>query len=43
MKSRSWGVLKEAGVPVKDLCRQVGISDATFYYWKAKYGGLEVS
>src|SRR5229473_3559809 len=39
------GVLKEAeaGVPVKDLCRRVGISDATFYHWKAKYGGLEVS
>ncbi len=36
------GVLKEAeaGVPVKDLCRRVGISDATFYHWKAKYGGL---
>ena len=35
------GVLKgaEAGVPVKDLCRRVGISDATFYHWKAKYGG----
>ena len=39
------GVLKEAeaGVPVKDLCRRVGITDATFYHWKAKYGGLEVS
>lgn len=39
------GVLKEAeaGVAVKDLCRRVGISDATFYHWKAKYGGLEVS
>ena len=39
------GVLKEAeaGVPVKDLCRRMGISDATFYHWKAKYGGLEVS
>jgi putative transposase len=38
-------VLKEAeaGVPVKDLCRRVGISDATFYNWKAKYGGLEVN
>ena len=33
----------EAGVPEKDLCRRVGISDATFYHWKAKYGGLEVS
>jgi putative transposase len=39
------GVLKEAeaGMPVKDLCRRIGISDATFYHWKAKYGGLEVS
>jgi putative transposase len=39
------GVLKqaEAGVPVKDLCRKVGISDQTFYNWKAKYGGLGVS
>jgi len=39
------GVLKEAeaGVTVKDLCRRMGISDATFYHWKAKYGGLEVS
>ena len=39
------GVLKEAEaeVPVKELCRRIGISDATFYYWKAKYGGLEVN
>jgi len=39
------GVLKEAeaGVPVKDLCRRLGVSDATFYHWKAKYGGLEVN
>ena len=39
------GVLKEAeaGVPVKDLCRRVGVSGATFYHWKAKYGGLEVT
>src|SRR5712692_6171132 len=33
----------EAGVPVKDLCRRLGVSDATFYHWKAKYGGLEVN
>ena len=33
----------EAGVKVQDLCRQNGISDATFYKWRAKYGGLEVS
>ena len=39
------GVLKEAeaGVSVKDLCRRIGISDATFYHGKAKYGGLEVN
>ena len=39
------GVLEaaEAGVQVKNLCRQIGISDATFYHWKAKYGGLEVN
>ena len=34
------GVLKqaEAGVPMKELCRKLGISDQTFYNWKAKYG-----
>jgi putative transposase len=39
------GVLKqaEAGVAVKELCRKLGISDQTFYNWKAKYGGLSVS
>ncbi len=39
------GVLKEAaaGAKTADLCRQHGISDATFYTWKAKYGGLTVS
>jgi putative transposase len=39
------GVLKqaEAGMAVKDLCRKLGISDQTFYNWKAKYGGLGVS
>jgi putative transposase len=39
------GVLKqaEAGVAVKELCRKLGISDQTFYNWKAKYGGLGVS
>ena len=29
--------------PVKDICRELGISDATFYNWKAKYGGMEAS
>jgi putative transposase len=39
------GVLKEAeaGVPMADLCRRLGVSNVTFYRWKAKYGGLEVS
>jgi len=39
------GVLKEAeaGVAVVDLSRKYGISDATFYNWKAKFGGLTVS
>ena len=33
----------EAGVKTADLCRKHGISEASFYNWKAKYGGLEVS
>lgn len=39
------GVLKEheAGMKTADLCRKHGISEATFYNWKSKYGGLEVS
>lgn len=39
------GILKEqeAGVSVAELCRKHGMSDASFYKWKAKYGGLEVS
>lgn len=39
------GVLKEAeaGVPIAELCRRLGVSDVTFYRWKAKYGGLEVN
>ena len=32
----------EAGETTQDLCREVGISSATFYKWKAKFGGLEV-
>lgn len=32
----------EAGVPVKELCRKHGFSDASFYTWRAKFGGLEV-
>ncbi len=34
---------QEAGAATADVCRKHGISDATFYKWKAKYGGLEVS
>jgi putative transposase len=39
------GILKEAdtGVVVADLCRKQGMSSATFYAWKSKYGGLELS
>lgn len=39
------GILKEhqAGLGAKDLCRKHGISDATFYKWRSKYGGMEVS
>jgi putative transposase len=33
----------EAGMPVKDLCRNHGFSDASFYKWRAKYGGMDVS
>jgi putative transposase len=34
---------QEAGIPVKDICRELGISEATFYNWKARYGGMEAS
>ena len=34
---------QEAGAKAADLCRKYGISEATFYNWKAKYGGMEVS
>jgi transposase-like protein len=39
------GILKEhqAGMTASDLCRKHGISDATFYTWRKKYGGMEVS
>lgn len=41
----SSGILREqeAGVPVADLCRKHGLNSPTFYKWKAKYGGLDVS
>jgi len=34
---------QEAGAKTADVCRKHGISDATFYNWKAKYGGMDVS
>ncbi len=39
------GILKEhaAGMKAADLCRKHGISDATFYKWRSKYGGMTVS
>jgi putative transposase len=39
------GILKEheAGLSAVELCRKHGISDATFYKWRAKYGGMDVS
>jgi putative transposase len=44
-ESQIIGILKEqeAGSPTADVCRKHGISPATFYKWKAKYGGLDVS
>lgn len=33
----------EAGLSVPDLCRDLGISTATFYNWRSKYGGMDVS
>lgn len=51
MPRRQWteeqiiGILKQAdaGTKTAELCREHGISDATFYKWKAKFGGLTVS
>jgi putative transposase len=39
------GFLKqaEAGIPIKDLCRKGGFSDATFYKWRARFGGMDVA
>ncbi|ALV04634.1 Transposase IS3/IS911 family protein [Roseateles depolymerans] len=33
----------EAGMPVKELCRQGGFSDATFYKWRSKFGGMQAT
>ena len=42
--SQILGILKEheSGVPVSELCREHAISNATFYKWRAKYGGMDV-
>ena len=39
------GILKEhqAGLSAKELCRKHGVSDATYYKWRSRYGGMEVS
>lgn len=39
------GILKEhqAGMSAAELCRKYGVSDATFYKWRSKFGGMEVS
>jgi len=39
------GILKQAegGVPVSDLCREHGMSSASFYKWRAKFGGMDAS
>lgn len=44
-ESQIIGFLKEgdAGFPIKELCRRYGFSHSTYYKWKAKYGGMEVS
>lgn len=34
---------QESGISTKEVCRELGISEATFYNWKAKYGGMEAS
>jgi len=43
--SQIMAILKQAesGVPVSELCREYGMSSATFYNWRAKYGGMDVS
>jgi len=35
--------LADGGMPIKELCRKGGFSDATFYKWRAKFGGMDVS
>ena len=45
MEEQIIGILKEheAGIPVSDLCRKHGVSDASIYKWKARFGGMDVS
>ena len=44
-EERIIGILKEhqAGLSAQELCRKYGVSDATFYKWRSKYGGMELS
>jgi len=44
-ESQIFQVLKEAeaGVPIPELCRKYGMSNASFYKWRAKYGGMDTS
>ena len=44
-ESQIIGILKEveSGRTVKEVCREYGITDATYYNWKSKYGGMEAS
>ena len=44
-ESQIFSILKEAeaGISVTELCRKRGMSDASFYKWRAKYGGMDVS
>ena len=43
--SQIMGILRqaEAGTPVPDLCREHGMSSATFYKWRARFGGMDAS
>ena len=43
--SQILGILKQAenGIPVAELCREHGMSSATFYKWRAKFGGMDAS
>ena len=44
-ESQIFQILKEAeaGIPVPELCRKYGMSNASFYKWRSKYGGMDVS